>query len=65
MGSIRAGSFGHTLGAGVGLAMVEGDPVDAAYLSEGEWTVVIAGRVYPADVSLEPFYDPEMVRVRS
>jgi glycine cleavage system aminomethyltransferase T/glycine/D-amino acid oxidase-like deaminating enzyme len=65
VGSIRAGSFGHTLGAGVGLAMVEGDPVNAAYLSEGEWTVVIAGRVYPADVSLKPFYDPEMVRIRS
>ena len=45
--------------------MVEGDPVNAAYLSNGDWAVEIAGRVYPADVSLKPFYDPDMVRIRN
>jgi 4-methylaminobutanoate oxidase (formaldehyde-forming) len=65
VGYMRAGSYGHTLGAGVGLAMVEGNPVNAAYLSGGDWAVEIAGRVYPADVSLKPFYDPDMVRVRN
>ena len=65
VGYLRAGSYGHTLGAAVGLAMVEGNPVNAAYLSGGDWAVDIAGRVYPADVSLKPFYDPEMVRIRN
>lgn len=65
VGYLRAGSYGHTLGAAVGLAMVEGNPVNAAYLSTGDWAVEIAGRVYPADVSLKPFYDPEMVRIRN
>ena len=61
---MRAGSYGHTLGGAVGLAMVEGDPVDAAYLEEGKWEVDIAGRIYPAEVSLKPLYDPGMKKIR-
>jgi glycine cleavage system aminomethyltransferase T/glycine/D-amino acid oxidase-like deaminating enzyme len=65
-GYVRAGSYGHTLGGAVGLAMIEaGEPITAAWLSEGRWTVDIAGRVYPADVSLRPLYDPEMKRIRA
>ena len=65
VGDVRAASYGHTLGGAVGLAMVEGDPVDAAYLEEGEWAVDIAGRSWPARVSLKPLYDPGMQKVRS
>jgi 4-methylaminobutanoate oxidase (formaldehyde-forming) len=45
--------------------MVGGDPVDAAYLDEGNWEVDIAGRVYPAEVSLKPMYDPGMKKIRA
>jgi hypothetical protein len=31
---------------------------------EGTWEVDIAGRVYPAEVSLRPFYDPDMARIK-
>ena len=65
VGEVRAASYGHTLGASVGLAMVEGEQVDAAWLESGEWSVDIAGRIYPATVSLKPLYDPGMKRVRS
>ena len=65
VGYVRAGSYGHTLGGGVALAMIEGDPVNTDYLSEGEWTVGIADRTYPAEVSFHPFYDPNMERVRA
>ncbi len=65
VGYVRAGSYGHTLGGAVGLAMVEaGEPLDQSYLDGGEWTVDIAGRVYPARVSLRPLYDPKSERVR-
>ena len=65
MGYVRAGSYGHTLGGAVGLAMIEaGEPIDAAWLRAGRWEVDIAGRRYPAEVSLRPFYDPEMKRIR-
>jgi len=64
VGDVRAASYGHTLGAAVGLAMIEGDPVDTAWLEEGEWAVDIAGKVYPAEVSLQPMYDPGMERIK-
>jgi 4-methylaminobutanoate oxidase (formaldehyde-forming) len=66
VGYVRAGSYGHTLGGAVGLAMIEaGAPIDAAYLAEGRWTVDIAGKQYPAEVSLRPMYDPDMKRIKS
>ena len=43
----------------------DGALVDAAYLRDGEWTVRIADREYAAEVSLKPFYDPNMERVRA
>jgi 4-methylaminobutanoate oxidase (formaldehyde-forming) len=65
VGEVRAASYGHTLGGSVGLAMVSGDPVNAAYLDEGEWEVRIAERTYPAEVSFKPMYDPGMERIRA
>lgn len=65
VGYVRAGSYGHTLGGAVGLAMIEaGEPVDAAYLN-ASWEIDIAGKRYPAAVSLRPLYDPEMKKIRS
>jgi glycine cleavage system aminomethyltransferase T/glycine/D-amino acid oxidase-like deaminating enzyme len=65
VGYVRAASYGHTLGGAVGLAMVESDePVDAAWLESGQWEVEIAGKRYPATVSLRPMYDPDMKRIK-
>jgi 4-methylaminobutanoate oxidase (formaldehyde-forming) len=65
VGYLRAGSYGHTLGGAVGLAMIEaGEPIDAGYLANGRWEVDIAGKRYPAKASLMPLYDPEMKRIR-
>ena len=66
VGYVRAGSYGHTLGGAVGLAMVDagGAPVDAAYLSSGAWSIDIAGTRYPIAVSLRPMYDPTSERVK-
>ena len=67
VGYVRAGSYGHTVGGAVGLAMVSGGdtPVTAAWLHDGAWTVEIAGRTYPARASLRPLYDPDNVRIKS
>jgi 4-methylaminobutanoate oxidase (formaldehyde-forming) len=66
VGEVRAASYGHTLGGAVGLAMVHDEPtVDGDYLASGIWEVDIAGRRYPATVSLKPLYDPGMERVRA
>jgi 4-methylaminobutanoate oxidase (formaldehyde-forming) len=65
VGDVRAGSYGFSLGGAIGLAMVEGNPVDSAYIEEGKWEVDIAGTLYPAEVSLRPMYDPTMQKVRA
>ena len=66
VGYVRSASYGHTLGAAVGLAMIEPRlAVDGDYLGSGSWEVEIAGRRYPALVSRSPLYDPKMLRVRA
>ena len=66
VGYVRAASYGHTLGGAVGLVMIEPKlPVDERYLSEGQWEVEIAARLYPAVVSAKPLYDPGMQRIRA
>ena len=48
VGYVRAGSYGHTLGGAVGLAMIEpGEAVNPGYLNEGTWEIDIAGTRYP------------------
>ncbi|KRE61292.1 FAD-dependent oxidoreductase [Nostocoides sp. Soil756] len=65
VGDVRSGSYGWTVGAAVGLAGVEHpEGVTAAWLAEGRWEVDVAGRRYPAAVSLRPPYDPTSARVR-
>jgi heterotetrameric sarcosine oxidase gamma subunit len=66
VGYLRAGTYGWTLGAAVGLALVEADePVTAAWLTAGTWEVDIAGTQHAAEVSLRPMYDPTNERIKA
>ena len=66
VGYVRAASYGHTLGGAVALSMIEADePVDQAFLDEGQWQVEIANQDYDAVLSLAPLYDPKMERVKA
>ena len=63
-GYVRAGSYGHTLGGAVGLAMVDAsEPITADYLTGGNWEVEVAGVKVPATTSLRPLYDPANEKV--
>jgi len=65
VGYVRAGSYGHTLGGAVGLAMIEPEEVvNATYLNEGKWEIEIAGSLYPCRCSFSPMYDPKMLRIK-
>ncbi|HEY84481.1 MAG TPA: FAD-dependent oxidoreductase [Chloroflexi bacterium] len=65
VGYVRAGSYGFSLGGAVGLFMIEaGEAINAGYIAKGKWEVEIAGNMYPAEVSLRPFYDPEMKKIK-
>ncbi len=66
MGYVRAASYGHSLGGAVGLFMIEGGetPINKAFCESGEWTIEIAGKNYPAQISLSPMYDPKMEKIK-
>ena len=66
VGYLRAGAYGHSLGASVGLGYVEADePVTRAYLEAGAWEIEIARQRYSARASLRPLYDPKGERIKS
>lgn len=59
-GYITSASYGHSLGAAVGLGYVNcPDGVDAAYINAGDYTIRIAGRDYAAKVSTKPLLNPK------
>ncbi|MCK5317697.1 MAG: aminomethyltransferase family protein, partial [Anaerolineales bacterium] len=66
VGHIMAGSYGHTLGASVGVGPVEnnGETVSVEFIKSGSYEIDIAGVRYPAKTSLRPMYDPKLERVR-
>ncbi len=66
VGYVRAGAYGHTLGASVGLAVVDHEGgVTKEWLASNSFEVDIAGERFPATLSLRPFYDPDRARIRA
>jgi glycine cleavage system aminomethyltransferase T len=66
VGDVRIGSYGHTLGGAVGLAMIEntGEMVNKNYLETGHWEIEVAEKKFPVKVSLAPMYDPKNARIK-
>ena len=66
VGYIRVGGYGHTLGAAIGLGMVEVDePVTKSYIESGKWEIEIDGKRHSANPSIRPLYDPQMKRIKT
>ena len=62
---MRAGAYGFSLGASVGLGFVESSsPITAQHVGEDHWEIDIAGTRYEADASLRPLFDAEMARIK-
>ncbi|MCK4767526.1 MAG: GcvT family protein [Desulfobacula sp.] len=65
VGYVSSASYGFTLGGAVGLFMIEADePVDDNYIAAGNWEINIAGKMYPAKVSLSSLYDPKNEKIK-
>jgi glycine cleavage system aminomethyltransferase T/glycine/D-amino acid oxidase-like deaminating enzyme len=66
IGLLTSGSYGHTVGAAVGMGYVQhpegvtGDLLDAA-----RFEIEVAGDRIKAEASLRPFFDPQGVRMRA
>jgi 4-methylaminobutanoate oxidase (formaldehyde-forming) len=66
VGRIASGSYGHYLGASVGLGYIACSPSESAeQLCAGPYSVEIAGERFAAEASLRPLYDPKGERIRA
>ena len=67
VGLITSGTWGYSANAAAGLGWAEssGEKIDSAWIKAGEWEVEVAGRRFPAQASLQSFYDPGSARVRA
>jgi 4-methylaminobutanoate oxidase (formaldehyde-forming) len=66
-GQVTSAAWGETTGACVGLAYVrsaDDTPVNATWISAGDYQVNVGGDLYPIEVSLKPIYDPGNARIR-
>src|SRR5579863_6529783 len=66
VGRIVSGSYGHHLGASVGLGYVSCAPrASDAEICAGPYSIEIAGDRFAAEASLKPMYDPKGERIRA
>ena len=66
VGYLTSGMYGHTLGGAVGLGYVKNEGgVDAAFVNEGSYELLVAGEKIPAKASLRPMYDPKSERIKA
>ncbi len=68
VGHLRSGSYGHDLGAAVGLGYVHdpaGGVVDAAFINAGSYRIEVACEQVEATASLRPLYDPKSARIKA
>jgi len=64
-GYMRAGAYGFTLGASVGLGFVESEEfITVDHVKTDQWEIEIAGKRYAAEASLRPLFDPMMERIK-
>jgi sarcosine dehydrogenase len=65
VGYLTSGGYGYTLGKPVGFGYVRNPGgVDDAFLTSGEYELVVAMERTQARIALEPLYDPQAARVK-
>lgn len=65
VGHVTSGTWGFRLQSMIGLASLhKEDGVSKAWIEEGGFEVQVAGKMYPLEVQLAPFYDPKGKKMR-
>ncbi len=64
-GYLTSGGYGYTVGKPIGYGYVRNpDGVDDQYLRDGRYELVVANKVFPAQIALELVYDPRGEKIR-
>ncbi|MGN6102065.1 MAG: GcvT family protein, partial [Devosia sp.] len=65
-GYLTSGGYGYTVGKPIGMGYVRNaQGVDPDYILSGRYELIVANERLPADVHLEPLYDPRNLRVKA
>lgn len=66
VGYLTSGGYGYSLGKSIGYGYLRNDRgVTPDWVDQGRYALVIAGEKTPADVTLDPPYDPAGTRIRA
>jgi 4-methylaminobutanoate oxidase (formaldehyde-forming) len=66
VGYLSSGGFGYTIGQPIGLGYVRrAEGVDASFVMDGSYELVVATEKVACHVSLRPWYDPEGLRLKA
>jgi hypothetical protein len=66
VGWLTSGGFGYTIGRSIGYGYVRNPAgVTADDVTSANYELEVGGERVPADVSLQPFYDPTNAKVKS
>jgi sarcosine dehydrogenase len=66
VGYLTSGGYGYTIGKSVGYGYVrDSGGVSDEYLTSGNYSLVVASEIYPAQITLEAPFDPANTRVRA
>jgi len=64
VGYTTSGSYGHTLGAAVGMGYVKcQDGVSPDFIKEGRYEINVSGKRFPAAAYLKAPFDPERKKI--
>jgi 4-methylaminobutanoate oxidase (formaldehyde-forming) len=65
-GYLTSGGYGYTVGKPIGMGYLRNaQGVDPDYILSGRYELIVANERLPADVHLEPLYDPRNLRVKA
>ena len=66
VGWLSSGGYGHTIGKSIGMGYVrQPGGVTEDFVLSGTYELVVASERVPAQVSLEPLYDPKNLKVKA
>ncbi|HEX8045172.1 glycine cleavage T C-terminal barrel domain-containing protein, partial [Rhizobium sp.] len=66
VGWLSSGGYGYTIGKPIGYGYVrDTNGVTEDFVLSGRYELDVAQRRVPCQVSLKPFYDPQMLRIKA
>ena len=66
VGYLTSGGYGYTIGQSIGYGYVRSDGgVTEDWLTQGRYSLIVAGEEIPATLSLRPAVDPDGTRIRA